>query len=97
MALYLRDDRRVDWCPNSATERKRGSIINPGYRNEEKQFIGTVDSTTRVLKMVEQGKLTQEEFNKALDKNANHINIDPLLLLDLAEQNLQQRDPQKEA
>lgn len=88
----MRKDGRTDWCPECTK-----SVINPGYRNEEKQFIGTVDSTTRILKMVEKGLLTQEEFNKALDKNATHINIEPLLLLDLAEQNLQQRDTQKEA
>ncbi len=87
----------TDWCQDCAEKKEGKLLINPGYRNEEKQFIGTVDSTARVLKMVEQGKLTQEEFNKALDKNASHIGVDTDLLLSLAEQTLQEKETQKEA
>ncbi len=93
----MRRDGRTEWCPDCAEQKQNKLFINPGYRNEEKQFIGTVDSTARMLNMLAREQLSQEEFNKALDKNANHIGVDTDLLLSLAEQTLQEKESPKEA
>ena len=96
MAIYLRKDGRTDWCPDCAEEQQTKSSINVGHRNEEKQFIGTVNSTARMLEFLSTGTLTEEAFNDGLSKNAQHIGVSEELLLQLAEETLKQDTDKKE-
>lgn len=86
MAIYMRKNGRTDWCPDCAEQKQEKLIINPGYRNEEKQKQGTIESTIRIFNMLMDGKLTEEAFYDGLSKNAQHIGVSEDQLLDLVEE-----------
>lgn len=97
MAIYLREDRRTDWCPDPVEERLGKTLINPGHRDPEGQFIGTVNSTARMLNFLSFQKINEEEFKGGLSANAKSLGISEELLLELAEETLdQQRSNQKD-
>ena len=97
MAIYLRKNGRTDWCPDSAEERERRTIINPGYQNEERRYIGTINSTARLLNFLSIGSIQEEDFYDGLSKNAQHIGVSEELLLQLATETLKQESNTKES
>ena len=88
----MRRDGRTEWCPDCVEEKTEKNLINPGHRNSEKQFIGTVNSTARMLNLVASELLTQEDFYDGLSKNAQHIGVTEELLLQLATEQLENSD-----
>lgn len=92
MAIYMKGNGLTDWCPDCVEKREGKSSINPGSRNAERQFAGTVNSTARMLAMLETEKVTEDNFYEGLSKNAQHIGISEEELLDLAAQKLAQKE-----
>ena len=95
MAIYMRRNGRTDWCPDCAEQKREKNSINPGYRNEERSFIGTVNSTARMLNLLSEESLTEEAFYDGLSKNAQHIGVSEDILLQLARETLEQENKEK--
>ncbi len=98
MAIYIRESKRTEWCPDCSDEKEARILMNLGFGNQdpnriaERRFAGTVNSTARMLAMLETDKLTAEDFYQGVSKNAEHIGISEEELLDLAAQKLAEKE-----
>lgn len=97
MAIYIREDKTTEWYPDSNCEKEKRLTIGPLTRNTERQFIGTVNSTARILNMLSTGSIEEEDFYKGLSTNAQHIGVSEETLLQLATQKLETDRQKQEA
>lgn len=92
MAIYLKYNGELGWGPD-----RTKSIINPGTKNEEKQYINTIASTARILDMLQRELVKEEDFYAGLSINAQHIGVSEDQLLELASEKLELDRQEKEA
>lgn len=73
--MYYKRSGKIEWCPTCRNEKEGKPTINPGSRNEEKKFDGTVESAKRLWEWFQKGILSLEDFNYGISRNAEHIGI----------------------
>ncbi|MHC1716360.1 MAG: hypothetical protein AB9915_00485 [Candidatus Dojkabacteria bacterium] len=69
------------------------SFDNNSYDKER----GTIDSTVRIMKGVEEGRLTQEDLDVCLEANSKNLNMSVEELRELAEKELARLKPEEKA
>ena len=85
----MKEDGTTDWSPNYTNGKQ---IINLNHRDEEMAKVRTVIATANIGRMMKNGVITEEDYNKGLEKNAQHINMTRQELSDLIDLYVKESD-----
>jgi hypothetical protein len=83
--VYTNRNGESKWFPKKETN----GNLNLGQKDEEKSFIGTVKCVSKMIKMEESNIISEKDVKECIKLNAQHLNINPELLVSLAIEELE--------